>query len=98
MPGSERGVFRRTLGTYTYQSVSLLGVEVTAARTRRWCETVRESTADETVMVLPTTDLHREELVEALVDRCSWQHASCETDPVDLVEIPNGLTARLLDT
>lgn len=76
VPGSERDMFLRTLGAYSSLSVPLLSVEVTSGRTRRWCEIVRESTVDDTVTVLPWTGLPREQLVEALVDRYSWQHAS----------------------
>lgn len=76
VPGSERDMFLRTLGAYTYLSVPLLGVEVAAASTRRWCEAVRDWAAGEDVTVLPWTELPRQQVVEALVSRYHWQHAS----------------------
>lgn len=74
-PGSERDAFLRAQGAVTYLEVPLLRVDVAAERTARWCAAVREM-QDGAARAVPWTELPREQLVEALVDRYTWQHAS----------------------
>lgn len=75
VPGSERDAFLRAHGAVTYLDVPLLRVDVAADRTARWCAAVRES-HDGAARAVPWNDLPREQLVDALTDRYTWQHAS----------------------
>ncbi|MDN5899382.1 MAG: GNAT family N-acetyltransferase [Brachybacterium sp.] len=76
VPGSERDGFLRAQGAVTYLEVPLLRVDVAAARTARWCAAVREATDVQGACAVPWTELPRQQLVDALVDRYTWQHAS----------------------
>ncbi|MFJ6043115.1 GNAT family N-acetyltransferase [Brachybacterium paraconglomeratum] len=75
VPGSERDLFLRSLGAVTYLEVPLLRLELAAERTARWCAEAREG-RDGAVRVIPWTGLPRDQLIDALVDRYTWQHAS----------------------
>lgn len=74
-PGSERDAFLRAQGAVTYLEVPLLRVDLTDERTARWCAVAR-SAQDGAARAVPWAELPREQLVEALVDRYTWQHAS----------------------
>ncbi|MGP9709646.1 GNAT family N-acetyltransferase [Brachybacterium sp. AOP24-D1-21] len=75
VPGSERDGFLRAQGAVAYLEVPLLRVDVSADRTARWCAAVSAS-HDGTARAVPWTELPREQLVDALTDRYTWQHAS----------------------
>lgn len=75
VPGSERDGFLRAQGAVTYLEVPLLRVDVRAHRTARWCDAVRGA-VDGAARAVPWTELPREQIVDALTDRYTWQHAS----------------------
>ena len=84
-PGSERDGFLRAQGAVTYLEVPLLRVDVAADRAARWCAAVREAHGGG-ARAVRWTDLPQEQLVDALTDRYTWQHASWSpTAPRDVL-------------